>query len=96
MQGKYFQRPYVTLSLGLRSKKWQTFCFHKTSLGHSSVRYNAFQCKEYFLLKLRFILTFPIYTLLITFRNVTKMHLFLRYDLSKRYCENFFLTLFYN
>ena len=24
------------------------------------------------------------------------MHLFLRYDLSKRYCENFFVTLFYN
>ena len=24
------------------------------------------------------------------------MHLFLCYDLSKRYCENFFVTLFYN
>ena len=24
------------------------------------------------------------------------MHLFLRYDLSKRYCENFCVTLFYN
>ena len=30
------------------------------------------------------------------FRNFTIMQLILRYDLSKRYCDNFFVTLFYN
>ena len=94
MQGKCFQRPYVTLSHGLKSKRWQTLCVNKTSLGHSSSRCNELQCKEYFLLTLRFI--FSNINHLITFRNFTKMHVFFRYYLWKPYCENFFVTLFYN
>ena len=61
---------------------------------NSSVRYNAFQCKEYFFVT--FYLNFSNINSLITFRNLPKMHLFLRYNLSKRYCEKFFVTLFYN
>ena len=84
MQGECFQRSYITLSLDLKTKRRQTFCFHKCHLGNV-LHVQWISLPKIFLLKLRFILTFPWYKLF-----QLCLEIFLLYDLLKRYCGNFF------